>query len=278
LSAPASARGHFSAYCPGVQLSIPPNPRIVCKVRFEDEDLLVVDKPARLVTQPGLGHETDTLMNGLFATHGQRLQNLGRMRDFGLLHRLDRQTSGLVLIALRPRAYDALREAFETRQVRKYYWAVTARAPKKASGLIRRPILEVTGTKKLARISAAGKPALTAYRVLQDSPRAALLECRLVTGRLHQIRVHLESIGCPILGDDFYAPKAVVAAAPRLALHAHRLVVQHPGTGKTIDVHSPWPKDLSPLLRRMLLEKPKAVSSAEAGHEIGSDGVGDEES
>lgn len=260
-----------------MQFSITPNERITFKIHYEDDDIIVVDKAARLVTQPGLGHQFDTLMNGLFARHGQLLQNLGKSRDFGLLHRLDRQTSGLVLIALRPNSYDALREAFEKRCVRKYYWALTARAPKRASGLIRRPILEAQGEKKLAKISPAGKPALTAYRLLQQSTRAALLECRLVTGRLHQIRVHLQSIGCPILGDNFYAAKVVAAAAPRLALHAHRLVFKHPTTGQTIDVQSPWPKDLSPLLRRMALDKPSASTSVESVHEVGDDGVSDEE-
>jgi 23S rRNA pseudouridine1911/1915/1917 synthase len=257
-----------------MQLSITPNSRITFKVRYEDEDLIVVDKPARLVTQPGLGHLDDTLMNGVFARHGALLQNLGKSRDFGLLHRLDRQTSGLVLIALRTRAYDSLRQAFEARRVRKYYWAVTSRAPSKPSGLIRRPIFEAVEEKKLARISAAGKPALTAYRVLEASTHAALLECRLVTGRLHQIRVHLESIGCPILGDEFYAPRGIAAAAPRLALHAHRLSFEHPTTGQTVDVRSPWPRDLNPLLKRMGLGKPGSV---ERGHQIGGDAVGDEE-
>lgn len=260
-----------------MQLSIEPNERVTYKVRYEDDDLIVVDKPARLVTQPGLGHESDTLMNGLFAAHGAKLQNLGKSRDFGLLHRLDRQTSGLVLVALRSAAYDALRAAFEERKVRKYYWTVTARAPKKRSGIIRRPILEAVGEKKLARISPAGKPALTAYRVLQDSSRAALLECRPVTGRLHQIRIHLQSIRCPVVGDDFYAPKHIAAAAPRLALHAHRLIFQHPATGEILDIHSPWPRDLAPLLRRMMLEKPVVGQSFDRGGEVGDDGVGDEE-
>jgi 23S rRNA pseudouridine1911/1915/1917 synthase len=260
-----------------MQLSIQPNERITYKIRHEDDDLLVVDKAARLVTQPGLGHQNDTLMNGLFAAYGPRLQNLGKARDYGLLHRLDRQTSGLLLIALRPQAYDALRLAFENRRIRKYYWAVTARAPKKESGVIRRPILEAAEDKKLARISSAGKPALTAYRVVQSSTRATLVECRPVTGRLHQIRVHLEAIGCPILGDEFYAPKAVAAAAPRLALHAHRLVFVHPTTGRQVDVQSPWPRDLAPLLRRMNLDKPSMAASADRAHQVGGDAVGDEE-
>jgi 23S rRNA pseudouridine1911/1915/1917 synthase len=264
-----------------MQLSIPPNERIGFKVRHEDQDVVVVDKPARLVTQPGKGHERDSLLNGLFARYGAQLQNLGRARDFGLLHRLDRQTSGLLIVALRPRAYDALREAFATRRVRKYYWAVTAKTPRKESGVIRKPILEETDDKKLARIAPAGKPAVTAYRVVARSTvggiEAAVVECRPVTGRLHQVRVHLDAVGCTILGDELYGSKAVKAAAPRLALHAHRVVFAHPVSGETIDVRSPWPMELRRLLRRLDLPIPADAPSADRAHEVGGDGIGDEE-
>jgi 23S rRNA pseudouridine1911/1915/1917 synthase len=268
-----------------MQLSIPPNERITFKVRHEDADVVVVDKPARLVTQPGKGHERDSLLNGLFARYGAQLQNLGRARDFGLLHRLDRQTSGLLIVALRPRAYDALREAFAARRVRKFYWAVTARTPRKGSGVIRKPILEETDDKKLARIAPAGKPAVTAYRVVSRSAvggiEAAVVECRPVTGRLHQVRVHLDAIGCTILGDELYGSKAVRSAAPRLALHAHRVAFAHPVGGGPIDVSSPWPLELRKLLRRLGLTPPSDAApdapSADGAHEVGGDGIGDEE-
>jgi RluA family pseudouridine synthase len=233
------------------------------------------------VTQPGKGHERDSLLNGLFARYGAQLQNLGRARDFGLLHRLDRQTSGLLIVALRPRAYDALREAFATRTVRKYYWAVTAKTPRKESGVIRKPILEETDEKKLARIAPAGKPAVTAYRVVSRSTvrgiEAAVVECRPVTGRLHQVRVHLDAIGCTILGDELYGSKAVKAAAPRLALHAHRVAFTHPLTGAKIDVRSPWPLELRRLLNRLSLPAPSEAVSADDRHEVPGDGVGDQE-
>lgn len=269
-----------------MNLSITPNDAIALKIRHEDEDVIVIDKPPGLVTQPGKGHEDDTLLNGLFARFGAALQNLGKARDFGLLHRLDRQTSGLVLIALRSRAYDTLREAFAKRQVRKFYWAVASRAPSKPSGTIRRPILEETDDMKTARISAAGKPALTAYRVLQvatvGSRGAALLECRPVTGRLHQVRVHLKSIGCPILGDHLYGPRSFANAAPRLALHSHRLMFKHPASGAPIDVLSPWPSDLRSLLKRLGIARPDlpsaaAPASAKLLDEVQDDAVGDQE-
>jgi 23S rRNA pseudouridine1911/1915/1917 synthase len=262
-----------------VNLSVAPNPDVTFKIRYQDADLLVVDKPARVVTQPGKGHETDTLLNGLFAAFGQDLQNLGRARDFGLLHRLDRQTSGLLIVALKAKAYDALRGQFERREIRKFYWALASRAPRKPVGVIKRPILEQSDEKKTARISVSGKPSVTAYRVLATSSvgdgKAALLECRPVTGRLHQVRVHLNSIGCPILGDDIYGPKSLIGAAPRLALHAHRIVFTHPVSLERVDVRSPWPRDLTPLLRRLRIPKP-TESSIQDANEVAGDSIGDE--
>lgn len=262
-------------------LTIEPNDRVTYKVWHEDDHVLVVGKPAHVVTMPGLGHERDSLLNGLFARLGPRLQKLGRSRDFGLLHRLDRDTSGLVIVALSVEAYEGLREAFERREVAKFYWAIVDGAPKRAEGKITLPIAEFKGqtrlaraakgsaaartiddrVKKLARVSSAGQEAMTAYRTLCAGAGASLLECRAYTGRLHQVRVHLEAIGCPILGDEFYAPQGVRDAAPRLALHAHRLVVKHPVTQATLDVRTKWPQDLRGTLTRCKLARPDAKES-----------------
>jgi 23S rRNA pseudouridine1911/1915/1917 synthase len=252
--------------------TIEPNERITFKVRYEDDDLVVVSKPAHVVTLPGLGHETDSLLNGLFARYGAKLQNLGKARDFGLLHRLDKDTSGLVILALRGQAYDRLREIFEQREVGKYYWALVKGRPKGESGVVRKPILEFEGksgkdprTKKLARISPAGKPAVTAWRLLDAGVAASLLECRAVTGRLHQLRVHLDSIGCPILGDELYGPASVRSAAPRLGLHAHRVTFPHPVTGAKVDVEAAWPADLKGVLKRLGLKRPDLTGTVASG-------------
>ncbi|HYE03499.1 MAG TPA: RluA family pseudouridine synthase [Phycisphaerales bacterium] len=259
-------------------LSVTPSEHVTFRVAYADDHLLVIDKRSGLATQPGKGHQDDTLLNGLFAAHGPRLQNLGAARDFGLLHRLDRDTSGLLVVGLSVRAYDALREAFAGRSVRKFYWAVCARAPKQPRGVLSLPIAETLPARdrpKLARVIHGGagrtrvpgaKPALTAYRVLQTAAGgAALLEARPLTGRLHQVRVHLEAIGCPILGDRFYAPHGPRDAAPRLALHSHRLAFTHPVTGAPIDVRAPWPKDLRALLRRLGLERPDLARAGAPG-------------
>ena len=267
---------------------IEPNERITFKVRHEGDGFVVVDKPARVVTQPGVGHENDTLLNGLFALWGTQLAQLGAARGYGLLHRLDKETSGLVIIALRTDAYEAIRAQFEARALRKFYWAVVRGRPKGAEGVVRLGIEEqvrrasrYTST-KTARLSRSGAPALTAWRLLSEGTGASLIEARPVTGRLHQVRVHMESIGCPILGDDTYAPPTIAKAASRLALHAHRLLFEAPGGG-AVDVQSPWPRDLRTLLNRFGLSRPDLPPSSgvpegpEGAHEVGGDPVGEED-
>jgi 23S rRNA pseudouridine1911/1915/1917 synthase len=252
--------------------TVEPNEHITFGIAYQDEHLAVVEKPARVPTQPGKGHQTDTLLNGLFAKWGKQLQNLGAARDFGLLHRLDKDTSGLLIIGLRVPAYDKLREMFVARSVRKFYWAVCDGAPKEPTGVIRMPIEEgqgsgtgagAKGQMKLAKISrgAGAKPAITAYRVLEQSPLACMVEARPVTGRLHQIRLHMEAIGIPVLGDKFYGPRRIHSVSPRLALHSHRVAFEHPMTGAPVDVRTDWPSDLRRTLRVVGLQRPDTHSA-----------------
>ncbi|CAN5776061.1 hypothetical protein BH11PLA1_BH11PLA1_05120 [soil metagenome] len=249
--------------------SVQPSERITFGVEYLDGDVAVVSKRSGLPTQPGLGHEHDTLLNGLFARFGPALQKLGAARDYGLLHRLDKGTSGLLIVALSAKAYDGLRTQFEERQIAKFYWAITSRAPKAPAGMIDRPLLEVepsrtnSGEKKTSVISNKGKPAQTAYRTLAAGPLGALIDAKPLTGRLHQVRVHLESIGCPILGDTFYAPKSVAVAAPRLALHAHRISFTHPLTGVTVDVRSASPREFKGILAKLKLPTPGELERLE---------------
>ncbi len=254
-----------------MQLSVEPNDRITFGLPYADEHLVVVEKPPRLSTQPGKGHTRDTLLNGLFAKYGVQLQNLGAARDYGLLHRLDKDTSGLLVVALKPEAYDRLREDFANRNVRKFYWAICDGHPKQPSGVIKVPIAadhvaheHRPGKPRLAHLSrSAGKPAVTAYRLLSQGEAACLIEARPVTGRLHQIRVHLDAIGLPILGDAFYGPRRTKSASHRVALHAHRLAFTHPITGAAIDIRTDWPGDLRRLLRALGIEKPMRASASE---------------
>ena len=246
---------------------IQPNERVTFSIRHQDDDLLVVEKPARVVTQPGVGHEHDTLLNGLYAQFGDRLQQLGANRDYGLVHRLDRDTSGLLVVALSNRAYDAMRAQFAEREISKYYWAICHKAPRDPQGVIKKPIAEQVRRKdrytsiKYATISNQGKPAVTAYRVLASNELGALIEARPVTGRLHQVRVHMDLIGSAVLGDKQYGPQLVRKASPRLALHAHRLVFNHPFTDERMDVSTKFPRDLKGTLNKLRLPLPEAIET-----------------
>jgi 23S rRNA pseudouridine1911/1915/1917 synthase len=244
-----------------MQHSVQPNERVPYELRHCDDDLLVADKPSGVVTQPGKKHEHDSLLNGLSVRYGRALQNLGEARNWGLLHRLDKDTSGLVLVALRNRAYDHLREQFVARRIVKVYWAIVSGRPRRAQGVIQQPIAEITGKRKKAVIKRDGRPAVTAYRVLQMAEEVSLIEARPKTGRLHQIRVHLAALGQPILGESTYAGGLELPTVPRLCLHAAVLSFVHPTTGHRLTVHSPWPRDLRKTLKRFGLSVPSGLDA-----------------
>jgi 23S rRNA pseudouridine1911/1915/1917 synthase len=231
------------------------NAAVKFDVVYADDDLVVLGKPAGLVTQPGLGHLKDTLLNGLFARYGHCLQQLGPRRDWGLLHRLDRQTSGLLVVALRTRAYDALREDFEQRRLDKQYLAIVAGQPTPAQGVVQARLKEIVAGKKKVIISRSGEEAISAYRVLSASKTAALVEVRIKTGRLHQIRAHMMFLGTPVLGDDLYLPDAVPLGSmphvPRLCLHAWKLGFKHPTERKWREFTLAMPADMLATARRL---------------------------
>jgi 23S rRNA pseudouridine1911/1915/1917 synthase len=204
----------------------------------EDQRTIVVNKMPGLVCEPGLGHRADSLLNGLFALDGgrlaARLARLGEARDWGLLHRLDALTSGLVVVALDAEAYDRLREGFERRTVAKTYLAIV-RGELSAEGRSAEPIAERRERDRLvAVVDPAGRAAETRWTTLARSGRYALLRCEPVTGRLHQIRLHLARLGAPVAGDPLYESGGRARAsgrtpqAPELHLHAWRLAVPDP--------------------------------------------------
>src|SRR4051812_42684627 len=227
-----------------------------------------------MVTQPGKGHAGDSMLNGLFAlrggTMGKILHNLGERRDFGLLHRLDRDTSGLLVVAKSPNAYDQLRRDFEARKIDKEYLAITAGIPKPKQGVIQARLKESQilnadghGSTKKSVISRQGQEAISAYRVLSDNTGgkvpvpAALVHVTIKTGRLHQIRAHMMFLNCQVLGDDLYAAPTPAfnikdfPRPPRLSLHAYRLGFKHPATEKWTHYVSPLPKDLAGFAERL---------------------------
>jgi len=191
--------------------------------------------------------------------YGRLLQNLGEKRDWGLLHRLDKDTSGLVLIALVKDAYDELLGQFKRRLIHKTYWAIVTGRPAPAQGVVQRPLAEViVGGRKRAVVRRDGRQAITAYRVLQSGAGASLVEARPKTGRLHQIRGHMASLECPVLGDETYGTPAARAAARRLCLHSAYLSLIHPHHSHRIEVRAPWPSDLANTLKKLGLTEPKS--------------------
>lgn len=231
------------------QLSVHPNPDVPCRIVHTDEDFLVVDKPAGVVVQPGKKHTRDTLLNALFASHGKMLQNLGKKRDFGLIHRLDRPTSGLVVVGLTHRGYDGIRAQFESRSVRKVYLAGVHGAPRPLKGTERTPIREQRrgGRKRAVLGGRHARRAVTRYETLVRARGISLLKCVIETGRLHQIRVHMAHRGSPVIGDRDYGPRDALdkdfarAVRGALCLHAAEIGFAHPVTGKRVRVRAPLP-------------------------------------
>lgn len=228
----------------------------------EDADLLVVDKPSGMIVHPGAGAETGTLVHALLA-RGGTLSGIGGPRRAGIVHRLDRGTSGLLLVAKTDRAHLALAAAFEGREVEKTYQALVYGRPKKTEGLIEGAIGRDRANRlKMSLRAPRGRAAVSRWRVLDDMPGFSRLEVRPETGRTHQIRVHLQSIGHPIVGDDRYGglgwrgvpdPRRRLALRHfgRLALHAWRLALRHPVTGASLRFESPLPPELTALLEAL---------------------------
>lgn len=220
-----------------------PNSSISLEIVREDEEILLGAKPSGLVSLPGVGHRSDSVQNGAMAHAGAALGRLGAARDFALLHRLDRGSSGLLLFAKTARAYDALRDDFARRQIRKDYLAITRSTPVRGEGILRQSLSEIRlQDRKVSRLDPKGSPAVTHYRVrTRGTGGVALVECRIETGRLHQIRAHLSSIGAPLLGDLVYARREPDGRASfgrkadrEIFLHAWRLGFKHPATGRDL--------------------------------------------
>ncbi len=216
-------------------------------VRYEDEHLLVVDKPAGVVTHPGAGHQGGTLVHGLLA---HAIAGGADPTRPGIVHRLDRDTSGLLVVARSERAHRRLQRMLRDRLVARHYLTLVHGVPPPAL-TVDRPIGRDRGVRtRMAVDVAEGRPAVTHLRLLEDLGRVALLEARLETGRTHQIRVHLESVGHPVVGDRVYGRREATLGLDRQFLHAARLAFPHPETGEPVEVESPLPHDLELALAR----------------------------
>jgi 23S rRNA pseudouridine1911/1915/1917 synthase len=216
---------------------------IALDIAFEDASILVINKAAGLVVHPGIGNWSGTLMNALLH-HAPQLQALPRA---GIVHRLDKETSGLLVVAKTLEAQTDLVRQLQARTVKRHYLAVIE-GQLAQNGRVEAPI----GRHPTARIKMAvvsrGKPAVTHYQVLERFARHTLVECRLETGRTHQIRVHMQSIGYPLVGDPAYGAKHTARLLSRQALHAARLGLNHPVSHQDLEWEAPLPDDLRVLI------------------------------
>ncbi len=221
-------------------------------VVYEDAALAVLDKPAGLVVHPAHGHAAGTLWNGLLARYPELRTWPPEEGWPGLVHRLDRDTSGLLVVARTPAVRDALRAQFKTAAVRKLYLALVIGRPALERARIEAPIgRDPRERKRMAVLSDGGRPAVTEYQVLERLGEYTLLEVRPETGRTHQIRVHLAAIGYPVVGDRVYGPRRQRLQLDRHFLHAARLTFRHPVSGADVTFSAPLPPDLEGLLDQL---------------------------
>ena len=257
---------------PGQQYSVaepPPAPAtpqpqdIPLTIVYEDDDLLVVDKPAGMTVHPAPGSPDGTLVNALLHHCGDSLSGIGGVARPGIVHRIDKDTSGLMVVAKTDLAHQGLSAQFAAHSLERAYQAVVWGVPAPPHGTVEGPIgRHPVQRKKMAVVHRGGKPAVTRYKVLRAfGLRAALIECRLETGRTHQIRVHMTESGHPLIGDPVYgrarpaalkdcpeAARQAVLSFPRQALHAYLIGFDHPRSGKTLRFQINLPLDISNLI------------------------------
>ena len=250
--------------------AVPPEPKgedIALDIVFEDDDIIVIDKPKGLVVHPAAGHETGTLVNALIAHCGESLSGIGGVKRPGIVHRLDKDTTGLMVVAKNDAAHASLTAQFadhgRTGEMRRGYLAFVWGVPNRQRGTIDAPIDRHPFAREKMAVRQGGREAVTHWEIREvfygrdGKPVASLLACQLEPGRTHQIRLHLAHIGHPLLGDSVYGShfktkaghlgpeaQAALAALGRQALHAYLLVLEHPGTGDILHWEAALPEDL----------------------------------
>lgn len=249
---------------------------IALDIVFEDEDIIVINKPKGLVVHPAAGHETGTLVNALIAHCGASLSGIGGVRRPGIVHRLDKDTTGLMVVAKNDAAHQSLTAQFadhgRTNEMRRGYKAFAWGVPNRPRGTVDAAIDRHPHAREKMAVRENGREAVTHWTVLEEfsdrmgRPVASLLECQLETGRTHQIRVHLAHIQHPLMGDSVYGPhfktkasslgpqsKAALESLDRQALHAYLLALEHPRTGEILEWTADLPTDLAVLRGHLAL-------------------------
>ena len=240
-----------------VQITLPPLEKIEneaedisLNVLFEDDDLLVINKPSGMVVHPGAGNREHTLVNALLA-HCTNLSGIGGKERPGIVHRLDKETSGCVVVAKNDFTHQDLAKQFASREVEKIYLAVVTGTFKKNAGVIDAAIgRHRAHRQKMAVMPARGRAAKTSYRVIHSGGGKSVVECALHSGRTHQIRVHLHHIGHPVLGDKVYAPR-LANEFSRQMLHAWKLGFRHPRTNEFQKFEAPLPDDFKAAMQEV---------------------------
>jgi 23S rRNA pseudouridine1911/1915/1917 synthase len=219
---------------------------------FENDDLLVVNKPAGMVVHPSPGHDSGTLVHAILG-HVPGLEGIGGEERPGIVHRLDKETSGLIVIAKNEQAHRWLQDQFRTRTVEKIYLALVDGKPPTPSGRVEAPIGRNTTHRKLMSVvpPEKGRAAVSEYRTLESFPAHSLLEVHPLTGRTHQIRVHMAFLGCPVTGDNVYGKKKPSVDLDRHFLHAFKLKITLPGEKEPRDFEAPPPLELQLILEQL---------------------------
>lgn len=224
-------------------------------VLFEDKHMLAVNKASGMIVHPGAATGDDTLVHALLAHCADSLSGIGGVERPGIVHRLDKETTGVIVVAKTDKAHRALADQFATRTLKKEYVALVSGVPQLLSGTIDRAIARHPTHRHKMTVGEGGKPAKTSWeRVEAFGAIAAMMRCQIFTGRTHQIRVHLKSLGHPILGDALYGwkPDTRVARQPeRVMLHAEHLVLAHPVSGKELDLRAPLPPDFLAMVKEL---------------------------
>jgi 23S rRNA pseudouridine1911/1915/1917 synthase len=239
---------------------------IPLKVIFEDKHLIVLNKAAGMVVHPGVGTGEDTMVHALLAHCAGSLSGIGGVERPGIVHRLDKETTGLLVVAKNDAAHRALADQFASRSLKKEYVALVSGVPRQDSGTVDSAISRHPVHRHRMTTGEGGRPSRTDWVVEKKfAALASLVRCRIHTGRTHQIRVHMKSIGHPLLGDPTYGwkPNPAMAVPPRVMLHAEHLVFSHPVSGKVMDLTAPLPADF----KAMIADLRKRIKSTDDQHD-----------
>ena len=220
-------------------------------VVYEDEDVIVVNKPVGLVVHPAPGHPDGTLVNALLHHCGDSLSGIGGEKRPGIVHRIDRDTSGLIIAAKNDAAHLALSAQLKDHSLSRTYECLVTGNMKQDSGTVNAPIGRSSADRKKMAVVPTGRRAVTHWEVVARYPGVTHLRCRLETGRTHQIRVHMAYIGHPILGDTVYGAKKPVPGLTGQCLHAAGLRFVHPRTGEPVELHCPLPPEFTAMLQKL---------------------------